>query len=331
LFVATCHEWLECTMIEVQNLTKRYGRFVALDAVSFSARQGEIVGFLGPNGAGKTTTMRILTGYMPPTEGTARVAGRDVFEDSLEMRRHVGYLPETVRLYRDMTVQGYLGFVAQLRGVDRSRERVADVLGLVGMTERARSLIRNLSKGMQQRVGLAQAIVHNPEVLILDEPTIGLDPHQVQDLRLLIRELGHTHTVMLSTHILSEAEQICDRVIILDRGQIVAEDTPDQLRENLNRGGRLFLRVGERAAPQEVLRVVQAIPGVEKVEAHREGYVVSVRGSVDVRPALAAAVVGHSLELLELRPWATTLEEIFLDLTTRLGQEPGRRRGRTHA
>jgi len=321
-------------MIEVQDLTKRYGRFVALDAITFSAGQGEIVGFLGPNGAGKTTTMRILTGYMPPTEGTARVAGCDVFEDSLEMRRHVGYLPETVRLYRDMTVQGYLKFVAQLRGVNRPRERVAEVLELVGMTGRARSLIRNLSKGMQQRVGLAQAIVHNPEVLILDEPTIGLDPHQVQDLRALIRELGRTHTIMLSTHILSEAEQVCDRVIILDRGRIVAEDTPDRLRESLNRGGRLFLRVGERATPQEVLRVVQAVPGVEAVEAHREGYIVSVRGSVDVRPALAAAVVGHSLELLELRPWATTLEEIFLDLTTRLGQEPDRRDRRggwTHA
>jgi ABC-2 type transport system ATP-binding protein len=318
-------------MIEVQNLTKRYGRFVALDAISFSAGQGEIVGFLGPNGAGKTTTMRILTGYMPPTEGTAKVAGCDVFEDSLEMRRHVGYLPETVRLYRDMTVQGYLRFVAQLRGVGRSRERVADVLALVGMTERARSLVRNLSKGMQQRVGLAQAIVHNPEVLILDEPTIGLDPHQVQDLRALIRDLGRTHTVMLSTHILSEAEQICDRVIILDQGRIVAEDTPDRLRENLNRGGRLFLRVGERTAPQEVLRVVQAVPGVERVEAHREGYLISVRGSTDVRPALAAAVVGHSMELLELRPWAITLEEIFLDLTTRLGQKPGKHGGRTHA
>jgi ABC-2 type transport system ATP-binding protein len=318
-------------MIEVQNLTKRYGRFVALDGISFSAGQGEIVGFLGPNGAGKTTTMRILTGYMPPTEGTARVAGCDVFEDSLEMRRHVGYLPETVRLYRDMTVQGYLRFVAQLRGVNQSRERVADVLAMVGMTERTRSLIRNLSKGMQQRVGLAQAIVHNPEVLILDEPTIGLDPHQVQDLRALIRDLGRTHTVMLSTHILSEAEQICDRVIILDQGRIVAEDTPDRLRENLNRGGRLFLRVGERTAPQEVLRVVQAVPGVERVEAHREGYLINVRSSVDVRPALAAAVVGHSMELLELRPWATTLEEIFLDLTTRLGQKPGKRGGRTHA
>ena len=318
-------------MIEVENLTKRYGRFVALDAISFSARQGEIVGFLGPNGAGKTTTMRILTGYMPPTEGTARVAGCDVVEDSLEMRRHVGYLPETVRLYRDMTVQGYLRFVAQLRGVNGARERVAEVLELVGMTERAHSLVRSLSKGMQQRIGLAQAIVHDPEVLILDEPTIGLDPHQVQDLRALVRDLGLSHTVLLSTHILSEAEQICDRVIILDRGRIVAEDTPDRLRENLNRGGRLFLRVGERASPQEVLRVVQAVPGVEEVEALREGYIISVRRSIDVRPALAAAVVGHSMELLELRPWATTLEEIFLDVTTRLGQEPAKRGGRIHA
>jgi len=318
-------------MIEVENLTKRYGRFVALDAISFSARQGEIVGFLGPNGAGKTTTMRILTGYMPPTEGTARVAGCDVVEDSLEMRRHVGYLPETVRLYRDMTVQGYLRFVAQLRGVNGARERVAEVLELVGMTERAHSLVRSLSKGMQQRIGLAQAIVHDPEVLILDEPTIGLDPHQVQALRALVRDLGLSHTVLLSTHILSEAEQICDRVIILDRGRIVAEDTPDRLRENLNRGGRLFLRVGERASPQEVLRVVQAVPGVEEVEALREGYIISVRRSIDVRPALAAAVVGHSMELLELRPWATTLEEIFLDVTTRLGQEPAKRGGRIHA
>lgn len=318
-------------MIEVENLTKRYGSFVALDSISFGAQQGEIIGFLGPNGAGKTTTMRILTGYMPPSEGTARVAGLDVFEDSLEMRRHVGYLPETIRLYRDMTVYGYLKFMAQLRGVNNPRQRINEVLELVGMHERSRSLIRSLSKGMQQRIGLAQALVHDPEVLILDEPTIGLDPHQVQDLRTLIRELGHDHTVMLSTHILSEAEQICDRVIIIDRGKIVAEDTPDRLRDNLHRGGRLFLRVGTRAAPQDVLRVVQALPGVETVEAHQEGYLIRARSNVDIRPALAAAIVGHGMELLELRPWATTLEEIFLEITTRLDEEPGKRGGRTRA
>jgi ABC-2 type transport system ATP-binding protein len=314
-------------MIEVKNLTKRYGRLVALDNISLTAQEGEIVGFLGPNGAGKTTAMRILTGYMPPSEGIVRVAGFDVVEDSLEMRRHVGYLPETVPLYRDMTVQGYLKFVAQLRGVKKPRRRTAEVLELVGMQERARSLIRNLSKGMRQRVGLAQAMIHDPEVLILDEPTIGLDPHQVQDVRALIRELGHTRTVMLSTHILSEAEQLCNRVIIIDRGRIVAEDTPDRLQDRLHQGGRLLVRIGGRTSGSEAQRVLQAVPGVARVESQREGYIVSAKPDVDVRPALSAAVVGHGLELLELRPWAVTLEEIFLELTVRLGQEPARRGG----
>lgn len=311
-------------MIEVQNLTKRYGHFVALDSISFQASEGEILGFLGPNGAGKTTTMRILTGYMPPSEGRARVAGFDVFDDSLEVRRHVGYLPETVPLYRDMTVRGYLQFVAQLRGVDHPGKRINEVLARVGMADRARSLIRNLSKGMRQRIGLAQSIVHDPEVLILDEPTIGLDPHQVQDLRDLIRELGRTRTVMLSTHILSEAEQVCDRVIIIDRGQIVAEDSTSQLQEKLHRGGRLFVRVGERTPRQEALRVLSAVAGVGTVEPHGEGYIISSKGSMDVRPALASAVIGHGMELLELRPWAITLEEIFFELTHRLDHKPGR-------
>lgn len=318
-------------MIEVEHLTKRYGAFTALDAISFAAQQGEIIGFLGPNGAGKTTTMRILTGYMPPTGGKARVAGFDVFEDSLEMRRHVGYMPETVRLYRDMTVQGYLAFVAQLRGVRPHRPRIAQALELVGMQGRAHSLIRDLSKGMQQRVGLAQALVHEPDVLILDEPTIGLDPHQVQDLRALIRELGRSHTVMLSTHILTEAEQVCDRVIIIDRGRIVAEDAPDRLRDTLQRGGRLLVRTGGRASAQDVMRVIRAVPGVDQVAEQPDGYLISTRAATDVRPALAAALVGHGIELLELRPWATTLEEIFLELTTRLEQASPRRGGRSHA
>jgi len=308
-------------MIEVKKLTKRYGGLVALNAISFAAQQGEIVGFLGPNGAGKTTTMRILTGYMPPTEGTARVAGFDVVEDSLEVRKHVGYLPETVPLYRDMTVRGYLSFVAQLRGVEHRKQRIAEVLELVGMTERARSLIRTLSKGMRQRVGLAQAMIHNPEVLILDEPTIGLDPHQVQDVRGLIRELGRTRTVLLSTHILSEAEQMCDRVIIIDRGQIVAEDTPDHLQDRLHRGGRLFLRVGRQHSEPEAQRILKAVPGVETIEPYRDGYIISARKNTDIRPALSAAVIKNGMDLLELRPWALTLEEIFMELTTRLGQE----------
>lgn len=319
-------------MIEVENLTKRYGRFTALDNVSFSASEGEILGFLGPNGAGKTTTMRILTGYMPPTSGSARIAGFDVLEDSLEMRRHVGYLPESVPLYRDMTVEGYLDFVARLRGLDQRRRRVEDVLDRVGMSARARSLIRSLSKGMRQRVGLAQAIIHDPEVLILDEPTIGLDPHQVQDVRALIRELGHTWTVMLSTHILSEAEQLCDRIIIIDRGTIVAQDTPARLLDQIQLSGRLFIRVGGRAVPEQVMRAISAIAGVDSVESAGEGYIITTRRNHDVRPALAAAIVGAGgMELLELRPWAVTLEDIFLELTVRLGEDVAAEKGHGNA
>ncbi len=306
-------------MIEVKKLTKRYGRFTALDAISFKARAGEVIGFLGPNGAGKTTTMRILTGYMPPTEGTATIAGLDVVEDSLAVRRQVGYLPETVPLYRDMTVRGYLSYMAQLRGVDHRRQRVNEVLEQVGMSDRARSLVRNLSKGMRQRVGLAQALVHNPKVLILDEPTIGLDPHQVQDFRALIRDLGKNHTILLSTHILAEAEQICDRIVIIDRGHIVAEDTPARLRDRLQQGGRLFLRVSSRAPQQKVLQTLKAIAGVTSIEPYGEGYLITAKP--DIRAVLASAVVGHNFELLELRPFALTLEEIFMELTTRLGQE----------
>jgi len=305
-------------MIEAANLTKRYGHLVALDSISFKAQNGEIVGFLGPNGAGKTTTMRILTGYMPPTSGTARVAGHDVLEDSMAVRHHVGYLPETVSLYRDMTVRGYLTFMAQLRHVQKPSRRVDEVLERVGMHERARSLIRNLSKGMRQRVGLAQAIVHDPEVLILDEPTLGLDPHQVQDLRQLIRELGRTRTVMLSTHILGEAEQICDRVIIIDRGRIVAENTPRELRDSLFQAGRLYVRLRTHARHQEVIAFLKAIPGVVHVAHEQEGYLLSASGEQDVRAEVARAIVQAEYELLELRPWASTLEEIFLELTSRL-------------
>ncbi|MCL4239304.1 MAG: ATP-binding cassette domain-containing protein [Anaerolineae bacterium] len=304
-------------MIDVDRLTKRYGRFIALDSISFRADSGEIVGFLGPNGAGKTTTMRVLTGYMPPTEGTARIAGFDVLTDSLAVRERVGYLPETVRLYREMTVRGYLKFMGQLRGVDRLGARLDEVLDLVGLRERARRLVSSLSKGMQQRLGLAQAILHDPPVLILDEPTIGLDPHQVQELRALIRELGRTRTVLLSTHILTEAEQICDRVIIIDRGRIVAEDTPANLREGLARSSRLYVRVG--VARDDVAGLLASVPGVTGVGPAADGFLLtSAPQAGDVRPAVASAIVGQGWPLLELRPWATTLEEIFLELTARL-------------
>src|SRR4051794_10655439 len=254
-------------MIDVEHLVKRYGTFTAVNNISFKAEPGEILGFLGPNGAGKTTTMRILTGYMPPTEGTARVAGFDVFEQSLEVRRHVGYLPETVPLYPDMTVGGYVRYIADLRAVPQAASRVEDVLKTVGMYERRHSLIRNISKGMRQRVGLAQALVHDPEVLILDEPTIGLDPLQTLEVRDLVRELGKKHTVMFSTHILSEAEQVCDRVIIIDKGQIVAQDSPRILRDRLQQGGRLFVRIGKAPSPAAERKLISAVTGVASVES----------------------------------------------------------------
>lgn len=315
-------------MIEVENLTKRYGNFTAVQSVSFKAAEGEILGFLGPNGAGKTTTMRILTGYMPPSEGSAKVAGFDVFEDSLEVRRHVGYLPETVPLYPDMTVKGYVQYIAELRGVPHAGDRADDVLKQVGMFQRRHSLIRSISKGMRQRTGLAQALVHDPPVLILDEPTIGLDPHQTLEVRDMVRDFGKTHTIMFSTHILSEAEQVCDRVIIIDKGQIVAVDTPQVLRERLQRGGRLFVRVGGAKPPAEVRKALGAVGGVREISEYADGFAIEARGESDIRARLSAAVVGAGLELLELRPLAMSLEEIFLELTAQREEHAPQRKKR---
>src|SRR2546423_558864 len=303
-------------MIQVEHLTKRYGTFTAVSNITFKAEQGEILGFLGPNGAGKTTTMRILTGYMPPTEGTARIAGFDVFEQSMDVRRHVGYLPETVPLYPDMTVRGYIRYMADLREVPEASSRVDDVLKTVGMYERRHSLIRNISKGMRQRVGLAQALVHDPEVLILDEPTIGLDPLQTLEVRELVRDLGKNHTVMFSTHILSEAEQVCDRVIIINHGQIVAIDAPQILRDRLQKGGRLFVRLGDGPSTEVACKGLSSIAGVARIEPYGDGFAVGVNGAIDIRARMAAAVLGAGWELLELRPLAMSLEDIFLELTT---------------
>ncbi len=311
-------------MIDVEHLTKRYGTFTAVSDISFKAEPGEILGFLGPNGAGKTTTMRILTGYTPPTKGTAKVAGYDVFQQSIDVRRHVGYLPETVPLYPDMTVRGYVRYIADLREVPQAESRVDDVLKTVGMYERRHSLVRNISKGMRQRVGLAQALVHDPEVLILDEPTIGLDPLQTLEVRDLVRDLGSNHTVMFSTHILSEAEQVCDRVIIINHGQIVAIDAPQALRDRLQKGGRLFVRLGDGPSAEAVCRGLTGVAGVARVEPYSDGFAIGVNGAIDIRARLAAAVLGAGWELLELRPLAMSLEDIFLELTAqREGITPG--------
>jgi len=301
-------------MIKVSGLTKDYGARRAIDNVSFDAQQGEIVGFLGPNGAGKTTTMRILTGYMPPTDGEAIVAGYDVVEESLEVRKRVGYLPETVPLYADMVVFDYLKFMGELRKIPNLDERVDEVLDMVGLFDRANGYIGNLSKGMRQRVGLAQALLHRPEVLILDEPTIGLDPGQVVEVRGLIREIGKERTVLLSTHLLNEAQNICDRVLIINKGKIVAEDTTENLQARLIGAERVILRV--RGDADELAKTVKAVKGAQGVVTKEDGSVeFEFASGKDVRPEVAKQVVNSGYELIELRPLGMSLEEIFLELT----------------
>jgi ABC-2 type transport system ATP-binding protein len=301
-------------MIQVNGLTKDYGARRAIDNLSFDAEQGEIVGFLGPNGAGKTTTMRILTGYMPPTDGTATVAGYDVVEESLEVRKRVGYLPETVPLYNDMTSLEYLKFMADLRRIPDPEERAYETLEKVNLSDRANSYIGTFSKGMRQRVGLAQALIHRPEVLILDEPTIGLDPAQVVEVRNLIREIGKDRTVLLSTHILSEAQQMCDRVLIINKGKIVTEDTPENLQSRLVGSQRVVLRV--RGDSDGLANRISKVKGVRAVESQQDGSVEFDFGAgEDARPQVAKAVIQAGYELLEMRPVGLSLEEIFLELT----------------
>lgn len=301
-------------MIRVNGLTKDYGARRAIDHLTFEAEQGEVLGFLGPNGAGKTTTMRILTGYMPPTDGEAVVAGYDVVSESIEVRRRVGYLPETVPLYTDMGVFEYLKFMADLRHLPDAEERADEVIDMVGLSERANGMIGNLSKGMRQRVGLAQALLHRPEVLILDEPTIGLDPSQVVEVRKLIRDVGKERTVLLSTHILSEAQNICDRVLIINKGRIVAEDTPEKLQSRLLGAERVILRV--RGDADGLAKAVEKVKGVQTVESKAEDTIeFQFAPGHDIRPEVAKAVVGAGFDLLELRPMGMSLEEIFLELT----------------
>lgn len=305
-------------MIEAEGLTKDYGSRRAINNLTFKANPGEILGFLGPNGAGKTTTMRILAGYMPPTMGSARVAGFDVVDQSLEVRKRVGYLPETVPLYPDMTVFNYLKFMADLRHIKNADERVDDVLEIVHMEERANGYISNLSKGMRQRIGLAQALLHEPEVLILDEPTIGLDPLQIREVRTLIREIGKQRTVLLSTHILSEAQLICDRVLIIDRGEIVVEDTPERLQAGLTGVQRVAVRVQGDGDGLE--KLINGISGVGKVTALQDGAVeIESAPGKDLRPVIARSVVTAGFDLLEIKNINLSLEEIFFKLT---GEEP---------
>ncbi|MBW4655849.1 MAG: ABC transporter ATP-binding protein [Kaiparowitsia implicata GSE-PSE-MK54-09C] len=311
-------------MIEVDHLSKTYGTTAAIQDVTFSVEPGEILGFLGPNGAGKTTTMRILTGYLPASSGTARVAGFDVHEHSMEVRRHIGYLPETPPLYTDMTVEGFLYFVARLKGVavgDRATQ-VSSALHRCNLEEKRTVLIRKLSKGFRQRVGLAQAIVHDPPVIILDEPTVGLDPRQIIDVRNLIKSLAGDHTIILSTHILPEVSMTCNRVAIINQGRVVATNSPDQLMEQLIGGSGYELEIeGPFAVAEAALRELPEVKVVEAIARPNldEGYCllrVITEGSTDLGRQISAKVVGRGLGLYEMRRVKVSLEDVFLELTT---------------
>ena len=308
-------------MIEVQRLTKRYGPTTAVDDVTFRVEPGEVLGFLGPNGAGKTTTMRVLTGYMPASEGRAIVAGYDVAEQPLDAKRRTGYLPETPPLYPEMTVRDYLTFVARIKGVPRTERqtRVNTAMDRTRIMDVADRHCAKLSKGYRQRVGLAQALMHNPEVLILDEPTAGLDPKQIIETRKLITELGGDHTIILSTHILPEVSQTCQRIVIINNGRVVAVDTPENLMSRLGGSETMYIQIDAPGA--DVKTTLEAVPGITQVaeadvRGSLGGFEVSSAIGHDVRRELAAAVVGQGWGLLELRPLRMSLEEIFLQLTT---------------
>ena len=308
-------------MIEVQHLTKVYGALTAVDNISFRVEPGEILGFLGPNGAGKTTTMRVLTGYIPATEGKAVVAGFDVFEQPIEAKRRTGYLPETPPLYPEMTVREYLTFVARINGVSSNdRQRlVGSSMERTRVDHIADRHCGKLSKGYRQRVGLAQAIMYNPDVLILDEPTAGLDPKQIIETRELIKSLAGDHTVILSTHILPEVSQTCQRIVIINRGRVVAEDTPDNLTARLQGAETVSLQIDAGSA--DPASALLAVDGVTRVTVNSEdsgvvsAEVETVQGR-DLRRDLARTVVTHGWGLLELQSMRMSLEEIFLDLTT---------------
>jgi ABC-2 type transport system ATP-binding protein len=309
-------------MIEVENLSKRYGPTLAVSGVSFSVQKGEVLGFLGPNGAGKTTTMRVITGFLPPTEGKVRVAGYDVVEQPLDAKRCTGYLPETPPVYPDMTVAEYLAFVARIKGVSRRdiKTRLDEIVEKCAVGNVRNRQIGKLSKGYRQRVGLAQALIHNPDVLVLDEPTAGLDPKQIIETRELIKGLGGQHTVILSTHILPEVSKTCQRVVVINQGQIVAVGTPNELMRRLQGFETVLVTVeGPAAAIIERFQRVGGVNWVEPRESIGDRVTLEVHSEKekDVRAELARATVESGWKLYELKTSGLSLEEIFLKLTTK--------------
>ena len=322
-------------MIEVEHLTKFYGPFHALKDINFNVERGEILGFLGPNGAGKTTTMRIITGYIPATSGTVRVAGFDVNDKSMDARRHLGYLPETVPLYSELTPREYLDFRGRISGMHNTKDRRArtsEIMDMLNIIDVGDKLIGSLSRGYRQRVGLAQALLHDPDVLILDEPTVGLDPVQITEVRDLIRELGRERTIILSTHLLPEVSMVCNRVVIINRGKLVALDTPIHLAEDV--ADRKTVQLDVSGPTTDVLRVLRSVNGVTNAIAPEmtatvteagatssdgqvRTYTVEGQGGMDLRAPLAAAVVGAGYQLLELKSVRPSLEQIFIDVISR--------------
>lgn len=309
-------------MIEVKNLVKRYGSHCAVNNISFQAEEGEILGFLGPNGAGKSTTMNILTGYLSATDGTVRINGHDILEEPNEAKANIGYLPEMPPLYPDMTVREYLDFIYDLKKCALPRAKhITEICRVMKIEDVYGRLIKNLSKGYKQRVGMAQALIGNPPVLILDEPTVGLDPNQIIEIRSLIKSLGKHHTVILSSHILSEIEAVCDRIVILNQGEIVADDTAENLSAKFSKERRLEVRID--APAKEVSSLIAGVPGVEKVavlDSNENGAIdlaIEVAEGVDIRRDLFERLAQKKWPLLYSKPSAMSLEDIFINLTVR--------------
>jgi len=308
--------------IEVENLSKFYGPARGIEEVSFSVKKGEIMGFLGPNGSGKTTTMRILTCFFPPTSGTARICGRDILNDSFSVRQKIGYLPENVPLYMDMPVFSYLNFFAEIKGVPSrmKKKKVDEVIQRCELQSVSHRLIRKLSKGFRQRVGIAQALLNDPEVLILDEPTVGLDPKQIIDIRSLIKGLGGSQTVILSTHILPEVSMTCDRVIIMHQGKLVAVDTPSNLTKKLQQAPKIMLKA--EGPVSDITRTISRLSGITSIDrkepdSEKNGfYEIEIEENVDVINEIAKSVYENNWKLKEIRPVDMTLEEIFIKVVT---------------
>lgn len=303
-------------MIEVNNLKKQYGSHLAIDSISFEAQEGEILGLLGPNGAGKTTTMRILTGFMPPTSGTAIVAGFDVMQDSMQVRKRVGYLPERVPVYPDMSLHAYVSFVAKLHGVKNHKKQVDVVLDRFGLLDRRDKLVRSLSKGLKQRLGLAQALVHDPPVIVLDEPTIGIDPKQVIEVRDIVKDLAHDHTVLFSSHILTEVEQVCNRVVIINKGKLVAQGTAQELSQQFKPQRQLYIELdgGDDSAYR---RILDNLDIIGKVEVQGRGYVLYLESAENIQKPITRAIADSDFTLVEMRQLDISLEDVFLDIISK--------------